>query len=104
MGPGQRALNAVRSQSRSETLRRRLSGSWAARAATLNPLIRGGRNYCRGGHSTQQVQALDRYVQLRLLQWGLACRQRVVVRDPRAGLRPSGIESFSRPGRCGGHP
>ena len=104
MWPGQKALKAVRSQIRSETLRRSLSGSLAALVAKLNPIIRGWRNYFRVGNSTQQVQALDRYVRLRLLKWGLARRQRAVVRDPRAWLRQSGLEYFYLPGICGGRP
>ncbi len=104
MWPGQKALKAVRSQIRSETLRRSLSGSLAALVAKLNPIIRGWRNDFRVGNSTQQVQALDRYVRLRLLKWGLARRQRAVVRDPRAWLRQSGLEYFYLPGRCGGRP
>jgi len=103
MWPGQRALKAVRRQLRSETLRRNLSGALAAIAAKLNPLIRGWRHDFRVGNSTQQLQALDRYGRRRLLNWGLACLKRVVVRDPSAWLRQSGIEYFSLPGRCGGH-
>lgn len=104
MWPSQKALTAVRSQIRGETLRRSLRGSLAAIVATLNPLIRGWRHYFRVGNSTQKLPALDRYVRLRLLTWGLARMQRLVARDPNAWLRPSGMESFSLPGSCGGRP
>ena len=60
MWPGQKALKAVRSQMRRETLRRSLRGSLAALVAKLNPRIRGWRHYFRVGNSTQQLQALDR--------------------------------------------
>jgi hypothetical protein len=104
MWPGQQALKAVRSQIRSETRRRSLSGSLAALVAKLNPIIRGWRHYFRVGNSTQQLQALDRYVRRRLLKWGLARKQRAVVRDPRAWLRQRGLEYFYLPGICGGRP
>lgn len=104
MWPSQKAMQAVRREMRGETLRRRLSGSLAAMVAKLTPIIRGWRTYCWVGHSTQQLQALDRYVRLRLVQWGVARMKRVVVRDPTAWLRQRGIEYFYRPGTCGGRP
>jgi RNA-directed DNA polymerase len=104
MWPGQKALKAVRSQMRSATLRRSVSGSWAALGAKLNPIICGWRNSCRVGNSTQPLQARERYGRLRLLKWGLARKQRAVVRDPRAWLRQSGLEYCYLPGICGGRP
>jgi RNA-directed DNA polymerase len=104
MGPSQKALKGVRTRIRGETLRRSLSGSLAAMVAKLTPSIRGWRTYCCVGNSTQQVQALDRYVWMRLLNWGLVRMKRVVVRHPNAWRRQSGIESFSLPGRGGGRP
>jgi Group II intron, maturase-specific domain/Reverse transcriptase (RNA-dependent DNA polymerase) len=68
----------------------------------LNRVIRGGRNYFRGGNSTKQLAALDRYVRLRL--W-LFLRKR---HGPRGHLRPegdavwlrrSGLERFYPTGR-----
>ena len=104
MWPSQKSLTAVRSQIRGETLRRSLRRSVAGSVAKLNPLIRGWRHDFRVGHSTQQLQALDRYVRLHLLKWGLARMKRLVVRDPNAWLRQRGIEYFYLPGRCGGRP
>ncbi|MGH8070891.1 MAG: hypothetical protein ACRERE_37805 [Candidatus Entotheonellia bacterium] len=60
MGPGQRALNAVRRQMRSATRRRRLRGSVVALVAKRHPIIRGWRHDCRGGNSTQPLQVLAR--------------------------------------------
>jgi RNA-directed DNA polymerase len=58
--PGQKAMKAIRSQIREQTARRGLRDTLAAMVATLNPIMRGWRHYCRVGHSTKQFQDLDR--------------------------------------------
>lgn len=104
MWPSQNALKAVRTRIRGETLRRSLSGSLAAMVAKLNPIIRGWRTCFCVGNATKKLQALDRYVRMRLIKWGLVRMKRVVVRHPNAWLRQSGIAYFYLPGRCGGRP
>jgi RNA-directed DNA polymerase len=102
MWPGQKAMKAVRNQSRAETERRGLRGSMLAMVAKLHPSIRGWRNYCRIGHSTQKLQALDRYGRQRLVAWECARRKgHVAMVHLQALLRDSGIEYFYLPGRCG---
>jgi RNA-directed DNA polymerase len=102
MWPGQKAMKAVRNQIRAETERRGLRDSLLAMVAKLPPIIRGWRNDFRMGHSTQQFQALDRYVRQRLVAWECARRKgHVAMAHLQALLRASGIESFYLPGRCG---
>jgi RNA-directed DNA polymerase len=104
MWPSQKALKAVRTRIRGETLRRSLTGSVATMVAKLNPIIRGWHTDFCVGNFTKKLQALDRYVRMRLIKWGLARMKRVVVRNPNAWLQQSGIECFYLPGGCGGRP
>jgi RNA-directed DNA polymerase len=100
--PSQKAMKAVRNQIRAETERRGLRGSMLAMVAKLHPIIRGWRHYVRIGHSTQQFQALDRYVRPRLVAWECARRKgQVAMAHLQALLQTSGIEYFYLPGRCG---
>jgi hypothetical protein len=102
MWPGQNAMKAVRHQSRAATERRGLRGAMLAMVAPRHPSIRGWRNDCRRGHSTQKFQALERYVRQRLVAWEGARRKgHVAMVHLQARRRASGIESFSRPGRGG---
>jgi RNA-directed DNA polymerase len=103
--PSQKAMKAVRSQSRAETERRGLRGTMAAMVAKLNPSIRGWRTYFRIGNSTQKFQALDRYVRQHLVMWVHARRKGRMAPDQlQALLRASGLESFCAPGMCGTRP
>jgi RNA-directed DNA polymerase len=60
MGPGQKAMQAIRRQIREQTERRGLRGTFTAIVAQLNPSIRGWRNYLRVGNSPKKFQDLDR--------------------------------------------
>ena len=55
MGPGQPAMQAVRSQSRAETARRGLRGAMAAMVAKRNPIMRGGAHRLPHGPRNQAV-------------------------------------------------
>jgi hypothetical protein len=103
--PGQKALQAVRRRLRTHTARGGLRDSLAVVVAKLHPSIRGWRNYFRLGHSTQKLQALDRYVRQRLEQWVHARQQGHGAPDQlTALLRASGIEYFYAPGMGGTRP
>jgi len=105
MWPGQKAMHAIRSHMREPTARRGLRGSRAAMVATRHLIMRGWRNYVRGGHSTKKFQDLDRSVRQRLGPW---LRARVKRGTPPAQLQAlystSGLASFSARGRCGPRP
>ena len=60
IGPGQKAMKAIRRQIREQTERRGWRGTFTAIVAKLNPIIRGWRNYVRVGNSTKKFQDLDR--------------------------------------------
>jgi len=98
MWPGPNARPAIRSRLREQTDRRGLPGSIAAMVATLNPIMRGWRHYCRVGNSTRKLQALDRYVRLRLRQWGLARMKRAVSVIPTLGFDSVGSSPAICPG------
>ena len=105
MWPGQKAMKAIRCQIREQTERRGLRGTFTAIVATLNPIMRGWRNYFRVGNSTKKFQDLDRYVRQRVGPWERARLQRAATAgELQALLRTSGLESFSARGRCGTRP
>jgi group II intron reverse transcriptase/maturase len=105
MWPGQQAMQAIRRHIREQTERRGWRGTLTAIVATLNPIIRGWRHYCRGGHSTTKFQDLDRYGRQRVGPWERARLQRAATAGHlQARLRTSGLESFSARGRGGTRP
>ena len=105
--PGQKAMKAVRSKIRDITTRKRLSNPLTEVVKFLNRAIRGWRNYFQIGHSTRQLQQLDRYVSFRLRRW-LRSRQgsrgHWNERACEALIASSGLEYFYTSGRRGARP
>ena len=105
MWPGQKAMKAIRSHIREQTERRGLKETLLAIVATLNPIIRGWRNYFRVGNSTKKFQDLDRYARQRVVQWIRAHRKGATTPAQLQGLlSTSGLAYFSARGMCGTRP
>ena len=105
MWPGQKAMQAIRSPIREQTARRGLKYTLKTIVAKLNPIIRGWRNYFRVGNATKKFQALDRYVNQRVVQWIRAHRKGATTpAQLQARLSTSGLEHFSARGMCGTRP
>jgi group II intron reverse transcriptase/maturase len=105
--PGQKAMKAVREKIRDITTRKRLSNPLEEVVKYLNLVIRGWRNYFRIGHSTRQLQALDRYVRQRLRHWvrtKKGARGRWNEPAFNALMAGCGLEYFYPSGRGGSRP
>lgn len=107
MWPGQKAMKAVRSQSRQLTDRRGLRIPLRDVVAQLNPVIRGWRNYFHIGNSTKKFQDMDRYVRLRLWKSARArqgLRGCLALDQFKRWIAHSGVAYFYQPGICGARP
>lgn len=101
MWPAQKAMKQVRRRIREQTDRGGLREPMTAIVAKINPIVRGWRNYFRVGNSTRALQALDRYLSMRLWKWLRARFKRKRSRDLIALIQGSRIEHFYQPGLCG---
>ena len=103
MWPSQKALKKIRAVIRQETERskRRLPKEEIVR--TLNPIIRGWRNYFQIGHSVGRLERLDWYVSFRLMKLlqSRKMRRQEYLEKFRNWYRQSGIERFHSQGICG---
>lgn len=91
--PSQKAMRKVRATLRQLTERRRLRVDLAELVRSLNPVIRGWRNYFRVGNSTKKLADLDRYVRFRL--WTFLRKRR----GSRGQLKPEAFTAWYW--RCG---
>jgi RNA-directed DNA polymerase len=105
--PAPKAMQAIRNKLRDYTTRKRLSNPLTEVVKFLHRAIRGWRNYFQIGHSTRQLQQLDRYVSFRLRRW-LRSRQgsrgHWNERACEALIANSGLEYFYASGRRGAKP
>jgi group II intron reverse transcriptase/maturase len=96
--PSAKAMNAIRARIRALTQRRRWTGMKDIREviAVLNPVLRGWCNYFRTGNASAKLQALDRFVERRLLRL-LARRggQRKKPWNPREWSHQRLVQDFS---------
>lgn len=103
MWPSQKALKKIRAVIRKETERskRRLPKEEIVR--TLNPIIRGWRNYFQVGHSVGRLERLDWYVSYRLMKLlqSRKMRRQEYLEKFKNWYRQSGIERFHPQVRCG---
>jgi len=103
MWPGQKAMKAVRKKIHGITERKELYNTPEEVIQSLNPVIRGWRNYFRCGNSTEKLQQLDQYLWHRLRRWA---RLRKGSRGHwnkstfETLVAESGLEYFYRSGRC----
>jgi hypothetical protein len=101
--PGQKAMKAVREKIRGITERKQLYNTPEEVIQSLNPVIRGWRNYFRIGNSTEKLKQLDIYVWQRLRRWA---RLRKGSRGHwnenvfETWIAQSGLENFYRSGIC----
>jgi len=101
--PGQKAMKAVREKIHGITERKQLYNTPEEVIQSLNPVIRGWRNYFRCGNSTEKLQQLDLYVWQRLRRWA---RLRKGSRGHwnecafKTWIAGSGLENFYRSGIC----
>lgn len=95
--PSPKAMNAIRERIRGLTPRRRWAGMKDIRDVIrlLNPVLRGWCNYFRTGNASTKFQAVDRFVQQRLLRL-LAQRggQRKKAWNPREWSHKRLVEDF----------
>jgi RNA-directed DNA polymerase len=101
--PGQKAMKSVRKKLHDITARKSLDKRPQEIIASLNPVIRGWRNYFRCGNSTQKLKQLDIYLWLRLRRW---TRMLVGSRGHwnksvfEKWMARCGLENFYRSGIC----
>jgi RNA-directed DNA polymerase len=96
-------MKAVRKKIHESTERKRLSETPEEVIQSLNPIIRGWRNYFRCGNSTEKMQQLDLHVWLRIRRWvrlrkGLRGHWNESVFE--TWVAGSGLEYFYRNGIC----
>jgi len=106
MWPSAKAMKAARAKLRQLTSRRDLRYAPSEIVKSLNPVIRGWRNYFTVGNSTKKLQDLDRYVRHRLHILMSARTKRGYLGQARydTWLKGSGIQYFYQPGTCGPRP
>jgi len=101
--PSQKAMKSVRKKVYEITVRKQLCDTPEEVIQSLNPVIRGWRNYFRCGNSTLKLQQLDDYVWHRLMRWargrkGARGHWNRSVFD--TWIAKSGLEYFYRSGIC----
>lgn len=102
--PGKKAMKVIQGKLKDHTQRRWTGASLSETVRTLNPIIRGWRNYFCSGNATRKLQYLDDYVWYRL--WKLfkakhGPRAKQVVRKFASWKQRCGIEKFYLSNRCG---
>jgi RNA-directed DNA polymerase len=101
--PSQKAMKSVRKKVYEITERKQLSDTPEEVIQSLNPVIRGWRNYFRCGNSTEKLQQLDDYVWHRLRRWASSKKgsrghwNESVFEN---WVAQSGLEYFYRSGIC----
>jgi group II intron reverse transcriptase/maturase len=101
--PSQKAMKAVRKKIHEISERKQLCDTPEEVIQSLNPVIRGWRNYFRCGNSTEKLRQLDKYVRYRLQRWargrkGSRGHWNEHVFD--IWIAESGLEYFYRSGIC----
>jgi RNA-directed DNA polymerase len=101
--PSQKAMKSVRKKVYEITKRKQLCDTPEEVIQSLNPVIRGWRNYFRCGNSTDKLQQLDNHLWHRLQQWARGrkgSRGHWNERVFDTGIAKSGLEYFYRSGIC----
>jgi RNA-directed DNA polymerase len=101
--PSQKAMKTVRMKVEDITKRKQLCDMPEEVIQSLNPVIRGWRNYFRCGNSTVKFQQLDIYVWHRLRRWASSRKGSRGHWDENVfetWIKQSGLEHFYRSGIC----
>ena len=104
MWPSAKAMKSARAEMRRLTSRRDLRNAPSEIVKSLNPVIRGWRNYFAVGNSTKKLQDLDRYLRHRLHIFASARKGKrgyLNQADLDAWLKGIGIQYFYLPRTCG---
>lgn len=106
MWPSAKAMKSARARLRQLTGRKDLRNAPREIVASLNPVIRGWRNYFSVGNSTKKLQDLDRYLRHRLQIFVSARTKRGYLSQASydTWLSGSGILYFYQSGTCGTRP
>ena len=101
--PSPKAMKTVRKKVDDITKRKQLCDTPEEVIQSLNPVIRGWRNYFRCGNSTVKFQQLDIYVWHRLRRWASSRKGSRGHWDENVfekWIKQSGLEHFYRSGIC----
>jgi hypothetical protein len=104
MWPSKRSMKNARQSIKECTTRKWERLSLKSRIETLNPKIRGWRNYFSSGNSTKKLQDLDKYVIRRLWHFyrgKCKCSGSQLLEKYKKQLEECGLERYYRPGKCG---
>jgi len=106
MWPSAKAMKSARAALRGLTSRRDLRNAPSEIVKSLNPVIRGWRNYFTVGNSSKKLQDLDRYLRHRLHIFVSARTKRGYLGQASydTWLKGSGIQYFYLSGTCGLRP